>query len=121
MSTILMVLMIAGLMSTVGVYAASISAPTIGVLGGTATTSVTAPTSGAIDLKWGLNTSGQVTSVDVKWTPLVAKVYKISVVAGGATHNFTTPTTGTIELTHTVPMSVTEASAINDAKVVIYD
>ena len=34
MRTILMVLMIAGLMSTVGVYAASISAPTIGVLGG---------------------------------------------------------------------------------------
>ena len=61
------------------------------------------------------------TSVDVKWTPLVAKIYKISVVAGGNTHNFTTPTIGVIELTHTVPMSATEASAIGDAKVVIYD
>ena len=121
MRTILMVLMIAGLMSTVGVYAASLSAPTIGVLGGTATTSVTAPSSGAIDLTWGFNASGQVTSVDVKWTPLVAKAYKISVVAGGSIHNYTTATTGTIELTHTAPMSATEASAINDAKVVIYD
>ena len=121
MRTILMVLMIAGLMSTVGVYAASLSTPTVGVLGGTGSETVAAPTSGAIDIKWGFNTSGQVTSVDVKWTPLVAKVYKISVVAGGNTHNFTTPTTGMVELTHTVPMSVTEASAISTAKVVIYD
>ena len=53
MRTILMVLMIAGLMSTVGVYAASLSAPTIGVLGGTATTSVTAPSSGPAGLSPG--------------------------------------------------------------------
>ncbi len=56
MRTLLMVFMIAGIMSTVGVYAAGLGgAPTIKAVGGTGSTTVAAPTSG-------------VTTVTVDWT-----------------------------------------------------
>ena len=123
MRTLLMVLMIAGLMSTVGVYAASLGgAPTITAVGGTGTVTVNGPTSGAttVALSWNF-TGGQVTGVDVTWTPDLAKTYDISVTAGGNTTNaYTSPTAVADTLqTDTLTIAATEADAIVDAKVVI--
>ena len=119
MRTILMVLMIAGLMSTVGVYAASLGTPTVSVLGGTGSETVSAPNTGTTSVKWTF-TGSAVTGADVTWTPTEAKVYKITVTAGATTGNFTTPTTtASAERTDSVTLASTEASAISTAKITI--
>ena len=69
MRTLLMVLMLSGMMSTVGVYAAGLGgAPTIKTIGGTGSSTVSGPTSSAMTLDWNF-TGADVTGVDVIWTP----------------------------------------------------
>ena len=119
MRTILMVLMIAGLMSTVGVYAASLGTPTLETMGGTTATTVNSPVTGSVALTWNY-TGDAVTGVDVAWTSTYAKVYNITVTAGGTTGTFTTPTTVAAGgRTDTVPMASTEVIDITTAKVII--
>ena len=120
MRTILMVLMIAGLMSTVGVYAASLGTPTIDRIGGTTSQTVNAPNTGSVTLTWNF-TGSQVTGVDVAWTTVDARVHTIKVTAGGTTGSFTTPSTGAAEgRVDTVPLSATDAVDITSATVVIF-
>jgi hypothetical protein len=120
MRTILMVLMIVGLMSTVGVYAAGLGgSPTIKTLGGTGSTAVSAPTGSAVTVKWTSNASGQVTGADVTWTPATNSNYTIVVKAGSTTGSNTVTSSGTIEITTSVTLSATDASTISTAEVII--
>ena len=120
MRTILMVLMIVGLMSTVGVYAAGLGGtPTIKTLGGTGSTSVSAPTGSAVSVKWTSNSSGQVTGADVTWTPAANSNYAIVVKAGSTTGSASVTSSGTTEITTSVTLTATDASAISTAEVII--
>ena len=115
MRTLLMVLMILGMMSTVGVYAAGLGGtPTIKTIGGIGSTTVTAPTSSAMTLDWTF------TGVDVTWTPGSSTTYDLVVTAGGNQGTLTTPTTvaGTPR-TDSVTLSATDPDAISTAEVVI--
>lgn len=120
MKTILMVLMIVGLMSTVGVYAAGLGGtPTIKTLGGTGSTSVSSPTGSTVTVKWTSNSSGQVTGADVTWTPAANSNYTIVVKAGSTTGSASVTSSGTTEITTSVTLSATDASAISTAEVII--
>ena len=120
MRTILMVLMIVGLMSTVGVYAAGLGgSPTIKTLGGTGSTSVSSPTGSTVTVKWTSNASGQVTGADVTWTPSVSSNYTVIVKAGSTTGSATVTTSGTTEITTSVTLSPTDADTISTAEVII--
>ncbi len=119
MRTLLMVLMIAGMMSTVGVYAAGFgSTPTTKTLAGSGDETVTAPNTGTVTLGY-VTTGDTVTGVKVTWTPASAGDYDITVVAGGTTGTLNIPSSGTVVRTDTVTIASTEASAITTAKVVI--
>lgn len=121
MRTLLMVLMIAGMMSTVGVYATTFgSAPTLQAIAGSGDDPVTAPNTGNVDLAW-VFTGDQVTAVAVTWTPGATTNYKINVGAGGQTGELT-GVAGTISTPRTDNVTLgaaVEASAITTAKVVI--
>ena len=120
MRTIFMLMMLVGLMSTVGVYAAGLGgAPTIKTVGGTGTITIGAPTDSAITLDWNF-TNDQVTSVDVSWTPNATSNYDLTVSAGGTVKSLTgvsgvsaTPRVDTV-LGFTL-----EADGIAEAKVTI--
>lgn len=120
MKTIFMFMMLVGLMSTVGVYAAGLGgSPTIKTVGGTGTVTVAAPTSSAITLDWNF-TDSQVTGVDVTWTPNATGTYDITVDAGGTLGTLSAVAgTNATPQTDTVPMSATEVDAIADSKVTI--
>ena len=120
MRTLLMVFMIAGMMSTVGVYAASLGgAPTIKKVGGTGSSTVSGPTASAITLDWNF-TGSNVTGVDVTWTPDAATTYDITVTAGGNTGTLTTPTTvASTQRTDTVTIASTGPDAITTAEVTV--
>lgn len=120
MRTILMVFMIAGMMSTAGVYAAGLGgSPTTKTVGGTGSTSVSAPTSSPITLDWNF-TGSNVTGVDVTWTPGASTTYDIVVTAGATQGTLTTPTTvASTPRTDTVSMSSTAPDSISTAEVVI--
>ena len=120
MRTILMVLMIVGLMSTVGVYAAGLGGtPTIKTLGGTGSTSVSAPTGSTVTVKWTSNSSGQVTGADVTWTPSVSSNYTVIVKAGSTTGSASVTGSGTTQIITSVTLSPTDADTISTAEVVI--
>lgn len=121
MRTLFMALMITGLMSTVGVYAASFSGgSTVKTIGGTTAQTVTSPTTGSVDLSWGL-TGDDVSSAIVKWTPTTTGVFTVGVDIDG---NLYTQTglagTGGSLATHTITVSpVVTASAVTLATVSI--
>lgn len=120
MRTLLMVLMISGMMSTVGVYAAGLGgSPTIKTIGGTGSTSVGGPTSAAITMDWNF-TGNDVTGVDVTWTPDSSTTYDIVVTAGGTQGTLTTSTTVADNIrTDTVTLTATAPDTISTAEVVI--
>ena len=120
MRTLLMVLMIAGMMSTVGVYATSFgSTPTTKTLAGSTDESVSAPNTGTVTLGY-VFTNETITGVKVTWTPASDGDYDIDVKAGGQNGNLNIPTSGTSQRTDTVSLgSAVEASAVTTAKVVI--
>ena len=121
MRTLLMALMIAGLRSTVGVYAAAFgSTPTAKALaGGTGT--VSAPNTGTVSVKWTTDSAGDISAAVVTWTPAVAGDYDISVTAGGSFGTLNIPSSGTSErTTDSVPFSpAIDPALITDAKVSI--
>ena len=119
MRTLLMVLMIAGMMSTVGVYAAGFgSTPTTKTLAGSSDELVNAPNSGNVTLGWTF-TADLITGVTVNWTPTAIATYDIYVTVAGTTYTAPFTPTDTTNRTDTVTITGTEASAIGTAKVVI--
>ena len=119
MRTLLMVRITAGMMSTVGVYAAGFgSTPTTKALAGSGDESVSAPNTGSVTLGY-VTTGDVVTGVKVTWIPASAGDYDITVKAGGTTGTLNIPSSGTVARTDTVTISSMEASAISTAKVVI--
>ena len=119
MRTLLMVMMIAGLMSTVGVYAAGIGgAPTVKTIGGSGDETVSTPNTGTVTLGY-VMTGEMITGVKVTWTPAAAGDYDIDVKAGGNSGNLNIPSSGTVQRTDSVTIASTEASALGTVKVVI--
>ena len=103
MRTLLMVLMIAGMMSTVGVYAAGFgSTPTTKTLAGSGDEPVSALNTGTVELGWTF-TADLITGVT----------------AGGATYTASFSPADTTNRTETMAITGTEASVIGTAKVVI--
>ena len=124
MRTLLMVFMIAGMMSTVGVYAAGLGgSPTIKAVGGTGSTTVAAPTDGAttVTVDWTFDGSNDVNGAVVSWTPAGSTTYDITVTAGSSSGTMTTPTTtaGVARTTDTVSFTAIAADLIDNAEVVI--
>ena len=120
MRTIFMLMMLVGVMSTVGVYAAGLGgARTIKTVGGTGTITIGAPTDSAITLDWNF-TGDQVTSVDVSWTPNASSNYDLTVSAGGAVQTLTAVAgvSGTPQVATVLGFTL-EADAIANAKVTI--
>ena len=128
MRTLLMVLMIAGLMSTVGVYAASLGSSSSTTIGGTGDLTVSAPTSSGVVVKWTTDTNGDVTGADVTWTPITSLVYTLRVTAkdsSSVTLNSGTFTlgavSGTVERTDSVVLAATASELIANTEVNIYE
>ena len=115
-----MVLMIAGMKSTVGVYAAGFgSTATTKTIAGSGDETVSAPNTGAISLAY-VMAGEAVTGIKVTWTPAATGGYDIDVKAGGQTGNLNIPTSGTSARTDSVTLgAAVEASALTTAKVVI--
>ena len=81
MRTLIMVLMIVGLMSTVGVYAASITGTT-GTVGGTGSITISAPAS-SVDVDWTYS-GNNVTGGTVNWTSLNVATHTVKVTVGAS-------------------------------------
>ena len=121
MRTLFMVLMIAGLMSTVGVYAAGLGgSPTIKAIGGTGAVTVFGPTDSATSIVWNYS-GGQVTGAVVTWTPNVTGNFDISLTAGGQTGSLTSEAgvSGTPENNTVTFGTPAEADLVTDVKLII--
>ena len=120
MRTLMIGLMIAGLMSTVGIYAASFGGgTTVRILGGSGSETVSAPTSAAITISWTF-TGDQITGADVTWTPSATGTYDIVVKAGSTTGTLSNISVAfTAARMDSVTLAGTEASAISTAKVIV--
>lgn len=113
-----MALMITGLMATVGVYPTGLGASP---LGGISQVTVSGPNAPAVSLAWSF-TGGQITGVDVTWTPTAATTYTINVTAGGATGALTTPTTRAgSQRTDAVPLPAVQAGDMTTIRVAIVE
>ena len=117
MRNILIVLVMMGLMTTVGIYAASITGTTK-TLGGTGSVTVTAPATAAT-VKLNTDANGNVTGGDVTWTPAANSAYTIKLVVGSSNGSLVVASSGTVSRTDTVaispnvaPDAVTAAEAI---------
>ena len=120
MKTIFMALLVAALMATVGVYAAGVTG-TSKTLGGTGSVTVSSPASAAT-AKFITDSNGDVTSVDVTWTPAANLNYslKVNLNAGGSTGTLAITASGTISRTDNVAVSpALAASAITSVNVFI--
>jgi len=114
-----MVLMIAGMISTVDVYAAGLGSTATKTLACSGYKSVSAPNTGWVTL--GYVTAGKVvTRTKVAWFPASAGNYDITVEAGCTTGTTNISSCGTVARIDTVTISSTDANAIFTAKVVIF-
>ena len=120
MRTLLVALMIAGLMSTVGIYAASLTG-TSKTIGGTGSVTVSQPAAAAsVEL---VLTAGNVTGAEVTWTPAAAGAYTlyVDINTGFSTGSLSIPVSGTIErVADLVALSPSiEPDAVTSVEVVI--
>ena len=121
MRTLLMVLMIAGLMSTVGVYAAGFgTTPTTKTLAGSGDVTVSAANTSTTSVSWRFSGS-TVDAAKVTWTPAAAGDYDIIVTAGAQTGTLNIPSSGTVQRVDDIVVlaAAVEASAVTTAKIVI--
>jgi len=82
LKTLIMIFIIAGMLSSVGVYAAGFgSTPTTKALAGSGNEAVSAPNTGTLDMGY-VTSGGSVTGIVVTWTPAAAGDYDLTVVAG---------------------------------------
>ena len=113
-------LVIAVLFATVGIYAASITGSTK-TLGGTGDVAVSAPAS-AVTTAYTVDSSNQVTAVDVTWTPAANSNYTIKVKMGSSTGSASISTSGTVQRTDAVTISpVVAADAVTTVNVSIIE
>ncbi|MBI2936079.1 MAG: hypothetical protein HYY31_04650 [Chloroflexi bacterium] len=118
MRTLLLMLLAAAMMATVGIYAASITGSTK-TLGGTGSVAVSAPAS-TTSVSWTTNSSGQVTGGTVTWTPSANANYTVRLSAGGQTGTASITSSGTTQRNDAVTLgSAVEADAVSSATVVI--
>ena len=121
MKTLVMTLMIAGLMATVGIYAATFTGgTTTKTLGGSGTVTVGSPSTVAVSVDWtvsGANVTGGV----VNWTPVTSSDYTITVATGGQSGTFNTgASSGTTPRNDAFTLGVAVAAdLITDAVVTI--
>jgi hypothetical protein len=116
-----MVLMIAGLMSTVGVYAAGFGvAPSPKTLAGAESVGVTASNTSTTTVSWRFSGT-QVDAAKVTWTPVAEGSYDIIVTAGGQTGTLVVSPSGTTERVDDIVVLAVpvEASAVTTAAIVI--
>ena len=119
MKTLLIVFIIAGMMSTLGIYATGFgSTPTTKTLAGSGDEVVSAPNVGTVTIGYA-TTGDTVTGILVTWTPSASGDYDLTVVAGGNTGTLNVPNSGTLERTDTVSIAVTETNAFNTTKLII--
>lgn len=104
MRTLTMVLMVAALMSTVGVYAASVTGASK-ALGGTGDVTVSAPTASTVTVSYTTDANGDVTAADVSWTPSAITTYEVKVKIGTTTGTLSVTTTDLLGRTDTVSIS----------------
>ena len=114
------VLMMAILFATVGIYAASVTGTTK-TLGGTGSVTVSAPASAAA-ISWTVDSSGDVTAAVVDWTPASEGDYTLNVTVGAGSGTFSCTTCGTTPRSDSVSISpVVAADAVSGATVVIIE
>jgi hypothetical protein len=115
----MMAMLVVALMATVGVYAASVTG-TSKTLGGTGSVTVSAPASAAT-AKYNTDSSGNVTSVDVTWTPGANSNYliKVDVNSGASTGSLSVTGSGTLQRTDTVTVTSIAASSVTSVNVFI--
>lgn len=119
MRNLIMVLMVAGLMSTVGVYAASVTGSPK-ALGGTGSVTVSAPTSSTVTSTFITDSSGDVTSVKVGWTPSSTNAVDIRVIVGSSTGTLSVTPADTTAREDTISISpVVAADLVTTAEVII--
>ena len=121
MRTLLMVLMIAGLMSTVGVYAAGFgTAPATKKVVGATGVSVGAANTSTTTVAWRFSGT-QIDAAKVTWTPAADSSYDIIVTAGSQSGTLVVPTSGVTERVDDIVVLAVpvEASAITTATIVI--
>ena len=112
------VLMMAILFATVGIYAASVTGSTK-TLGGTGSVTVSAPATSA-DVSWTVDATGDVTAVTVAWTPASLGDFTLKVTVGSSTGTFSCTTCGTSARTDSVTISPSiAADSVSAATVVI--
>ena len=112
MRTLIMVFMIAGLMSTAGVYAASLTTPTIGAVAGSGSQTVSAGVSGTPDIAWTVS-SGQVTGATISYTPTKETTYNFLLEVDGTTGTATDVVAAAqVGVTQT-DIAITLGSAVN--------
>ena len=119
MRTLIMVLMIVGLMSTVGVYAASVTGTTATV-GGTGDMTISSPTS-SVDVDWTFDASNDVSGGIVNWTTGAAGSHTVKVTVGSssASNTYTVLLSEVRTDAFTLSASVA-ANTISTAEVLIY-
>lgn len=108
MRTILLILVVAMLMTTVGVFAASMTG-SAKTLGGTGSVTVSAPATSAA-IAWTTNTSGQVTGGTVTWTPAANLNYTIRLTAGGQTGTVSCTACGIVSRADAITLGVAVAA-----------
>ena len=115
-----MVLMMAILFATVGIYAASVTGTTK-TLGGTGSVTVSAPATSA-SVSWTVDSSGDVTAGIVDWTPASEGDYTLKVQVGASTGTFSCTTCGTSARSDSVSISpVISADSVSGATVTIIE
>ena len=119
MRALYMVLMIAGMISTVDVYAVGLGSTPTKTLAGSGYKSVSAPNTGWVTLGY-VTADKVVTRTKVTWFPASAGNYDITVKAGCTTGTPNISSCGTAARTDTVTISSTETNAMFTAKVVIF-
>ena len=114
------VLMMAILFATVGIYAASVSGSTK-TLGGTGSVTVGAPAVSAA-VSWTVDGNGDVTAAIVDWTPAALGDYTLNVTVGASSGTFSCTTCGSGGRSDSVSISpVVAADAVSGATVVIIE
>ncbi|MCH8086539.1 MAG: hypothetical protein IIC81_01670 [Chloroflexi bacterium] len=114
------VLMMAILFATVGIYAASVTGSTK-TLGGTGSVTVSAPATSAA-VSWTVDASGDVTAVTVAWTPGLAGDYTLNVTVDASSGTFSCTTCGTSPRSDSVTISpVVPADTVTAASVQIFE
>lgn len=114
------VLMMAILFATVGIYAASVTGSTK-TIGGTGSVTVSAPATSA-SISWTVDSGGDITAAVVAWTPGLAGDYTLNVTVDASSGTFSCTVCGTSPRSDSVTISpVVAAITVTAASVQIFE